>query len=241
MGVEFQPDRNAEAIPERCGQQARPRGRRHQGERRQIDADGARRGPLADHQIQHMVLHGGIEDFFHIGGQPVDLIDEQHVARFKVGQDRRQISGLGQHRPGGGAKVDPQLPGHDLGQRGLAQAGRPEQQHVIQRLTAVLRRLDEDAEVTLGLLLADELGHGLRPERLVGRFEGGGFARDQPGHRPNSCRAALISAGASTSSPRRMAAPSTTRRAAGSATPSPSRAATASPTAVGFGGVCTAA
>jgi hypothetical protein len=63
--------------------------------------------------------------------------------------------------PGGGAEVDAQLAGDDLGQGGLAQARRAEQQHVVQGLAPALGGLDEDAQVALGLLLADELGEGL--------------------------------------------------------------------------------
>jgi hypothetical protein len=64
----------------------------------------------------------------------MDLVDEQHVARFEIGQDRRQIAGLGQHGTGGGPEVHAQLARHDLGQGRLAQARRAEQQHVVQRL-----------------------------------------------------------------------------------------------------------
>jgi hypothetical protein len=105
-----------------------------QGEGRQVDADRPRRGSLADDQVQDVVLHRRIEDLLHIGRQAVDLVDEQHVARFEIGQDGRQIAGLGQHRPAGGAEADAQLAGDDLGQGGLAQSRRPEQQDVVQGL-----------------------------------------------------------------------------------------------------------
>jgi hypothetical protein len=99
---------------------------------------------------------------------------------FEIGQDRRQVAGLVQHRAGGGAEVDPQLAGDDLGQGGLAQAGRAEQQHVVQRLAPALGGLDEDPEIALGLLLADELGQGLRAQGLVG------------GHGPSAARGGFV-------------------------------------------------
>ena len=154
--------------------------------------------------------------------------------RLEVGQDRGEVAGLGQHRAGGGAEVHAQLAGDDLGQRGLAEARRAEQQHVVQRLAARPGGLDEHPQVALGLLLADELGQRLRAAAPCRALERRGLAGDQAGHRPSSCRAALISAGASASSPSRSAACSTTRRAAGSATPRPIRAATASPAADGL-------
>src|SRR5579859_329661 len=167
----------------------------------------------------------------------MDLVDEQDVVGLEVGEDGGEVAGLGQHRAAGGAEVDAQFAGDDLGQRGLAQTRRAEQQHVVQRLAARLGALDEHPQVPLGLLLPDELGEGLRAQRLVGGFQRRGFSGDEAGHRPSSCNAALIKAGASASSPMRSAACSTTRLAAGSATPRPIRAATASPAADGGAGL----
>ena len=95
----------------------------------------------------------------------MDLVDEEDVAVFEVGQQRREIAGLGDDGTGGGAEADAQLLGHDLRQRRLAEAGRPGEQHVVERFAAVARRLDEDAEVGARLLLADELGERLRTQR----------------------------------------------------------------------------
>jgi len=39
---------------------------------------------------------------------------------------------------------------------------------VVQGLAPALGRFDENAEIALGLLLADELGQGLRPQGAVG-------------------------------------------------------------------------
>jgi hypothetical protein len=66
----------------------------------------------------------------------MDLVDEQHVVRFEVGQHRGQVAGALQHRARGLAQVDAHLVGDDVGQRGLAQARRAEQQHVVERLGA---------------------------------------------------------------------------------------------------------
>ncbi len=170
-GVELQAQGDAETVAQGRRQHARPRGRRHQGEGRQVDAHRARRRTVADHQVQHMVLHRRIEDLLHRRGQTMDLVDEQHVTRFEIGQDRGQVGGLGQDRAGGGAEVDPQLAGDDLGQGGLAEARRAEQQHVIERLAAPPRRVDEHLQVGLDRRLADELGEGLGPQRPVGPLE----------------------------------------------------------------------
>ncbi len=129
-----------------------------------------------------MVFHGRIEDLLHRRRQAMDLVDEQDVPRLEVGEDGGQVARLGQHRAGGRAEIHPELAGDDLGQGGLAEPRGPEQQHVVERLAAAPRRLDEHLEVGLGLLLAHELGQGLRPKRLVGGLERGRLAGDQAGH-----------------------------------------------------------
>ena len=93
------------------------------------------------------IFHRRVEDFFDCRLQPVDFVDEQHVARLQIGQDRRQITGPLDHRPGRRAKPNPELARDDLRQSRFAQTGRAMQQHVIQSLTAVFRRLDEYGEI----------------------------------------------------------------------------------------------
>ena len=100
---------------------------------------------------------------------------------FEIGEQRREIAGLGDHRAGGGAEIDAEFARHDLRQRGLAEAGRADEQHVVERFLARARRLDEDREISARLLLADEFGEPLRPQRgvrvIVARFGGDEAAR----------------------------------------------------------------
>ena len=137
-------------------------------ELRQLDLDRARRRPLADDEVELVVLHRRVEDFLDGRVEAVDLVDEEHVALFEIGELRREIAGLGDHRPRGRAEIDPELAGDDLGERRLAEAGRPDEEHVVERVLAGLRRADEDLQVRPRLLLADELGQHLRPQRRIG-------------------------------------------------------------------------
>ena len=89
----------------------------------------------------------------------------KHVALFEIGEQRREIAGLGDHRARGGAEIDAELARHDLRQRGLAEPGRTDEQHVVERLAARARGLDEHAEIGARLLLADEFGQPLRAQR----------------------------------------------------------------------------
>jgi len=85
-GVELEPLDDAETIAQWRGQQPGPRGCADQRERRQIELDGARSGALADHDVQLIILQRRVEDFFDDRTQAVDLVDEQDVARFEIGQ-----------------------------------------------------------------------------------------------------------------------------------------------------------
>jgi hypothetical protein len=100
----------------------------------------------------------------------VDLVDEQDVVLLEVGQQRRQVLGLFQHRARGLAQVDAQLVGDDVRQRGLAQAGRAEQQHVVERLAALLGGADEDLELLARLGLAHVVGQQLGPQGALDRL-----------------------------------------------------------------------
>ena len=109
----------------------------------------------------------------------MDLVDKQHVALFEVGQQRRQIPRLGDHRTRGRPKPDPQFPCHDLRQRGFAKARRPNKQHVVERRAPALGRFDEDLEIGPRGGLSDELGKAGRPKRDIERLVAAGGSRGE--------------------------------------------------------------
>ncbi|MNF70660.1 hypothetical protein D3C84_525760 [compost metagenome] len=90
--IELQTLDDTETVAQRIGQHPRARGRPHQGERRQVELDGAGSRPLTDHDVELEVLHGRVQHFLDNGRQAMDFIDEQHIVRFQVGQQRRQIA-----------------------------------------------------------------------------------------------------------------------------------------------------
>ena len=100
----------------------------------------------------------------------MDLVDEKDVLGLQVGQDRRQVSRFGDHRPGRGAKTDPQFAGHDLSQRRLAQARRSVQQHMIERLAPGAGGGDENPHVFAHLDLTDEVVQGPGAQPGLGRI-----------------------------------------------------------------------
>src|SRR3546814_18401845 len=52
-------------------------------------------------------------------GGPVDLVDEQHVAGLQIGEQRGEVAGAHDDRPGRGAEADAELAGDDLRKRRL--------------------------------------------------------------------------------------------------------------------------
>ena len=102
----------------------------------------ARRRPLPDHEVELEVLHRGVEHLLDDVVQAVDLVDEEHVARLEVGEDRRQVAGALDDRPRGGADADAHLSGDDVRERRLAEARRPVEEHVVEHVAAAPRRGD---------------------------------------------------------------------------------------------------
>jgi hypothetical protein len=197
LGVELQTRGNAETVAQRCGQKAQPRRGAHQREGLQLNPHRARRRPLADHEIEREILHRGVEHLFHHRTKAMNFIDKQHVIGFKIGQDRRQIPGLGQHRTRGHPKPHPQLARHDLRQGGLAQTGGAVEQRVVHRLAADLGAFDEDLQIGAGLGLANKILQHLRAQgavKVFGQFFGakGGIRLHQRAFGARSFSAARI-------------------------------------------------
>ena len=114
--VEVQPADEAEAVPQRPGDETGPGRGADQREARELQADGAGRRALADQDVEAAVLHGRVEHLLDGSVQAVDLVDEQHVAVLQVGEQRGQVAGPGQDGAGGDAEPGAHLGGHDPGQ-----------------------------------------------------------------------------------------------------------------------------
>ena len=158
--VELQPLDDAEAVPQGRGQQPGPGGGSHQGERGQVQLDGTRGGPLADHDIELVVLQGRVQDLFHKGAEAMDLVDEQHIPGLQVGHQGGDVARFLQHRARGGLEGHPHLVGDDAGQGGLAEARGAEDQGVVQRLAPAQGGLQENAHLLAHRPLAHVLCQG---------------------------------------------------------------------------------
>jgi len=94
----------------------------------------------------------------------MNLVDEQHIASFQVGQQGGQIAGSFQHRTGSRAQVHLQFVGHDVGQRCFAESGRAKDQQMVECLTAFGGGLDENLHLFVNRGLSDIFRQALWPQ-----------------------------------------------------------------------------
>ena len=94
----------------------------------------------------------------------MDLVNEQHLLVLHVSDDRGQVAFNLQERRRRGLKVHAQFIGDNVRQRGLAQARRPVEKHVVHRLSAGACRLNRHRQIFFDFLLSDEFGQPLRSQ-----------------------------------------------------------------------------
>ena len=165
--VVLEPVADAEAVAKRRRQEPGAGGRADQRERRQVEGHRARAGALAEHDGQAPLLHRRVERLLDRAAEAVDLVDEEHRAGLERGQEGGDVGLALQRRAGGLDERRLELGGDDVGERGLAEPGRPGEQHVVERLAAPPGRLDEHLELAGDLLLVDEVGEAPRAQRAV--------------------------------------------------------------------------
>src|SRR3990172_3816933 len=165
--VEVEPVRGPEAVAQRRGDASGPRRRADDREGLEGEPERPRRRPLADHDVEGVVLHRRVEDLLDRVVEAMDLVDEKDVALVEAREHRGEVAGPLDRRAGRVADVDPELAGDDRGERRLAEAGRAVQEDVVGRLFPRPGRLEQDAEVGLDLALADVLVERARPERAL--------------------------------------------------------------------------
>ncbi len=148
---------------ERSGERQQAWTRCRGDEREGVDAHDVRagRGAGADHDVQLIVLERGVEFFFHDGLEAVDLVEEEHLFGLEVGEDGGHVALDLQGGAAGLLEADVELVGDDGRERGLAEAGRAEEENVVEGLAARFGGLEGDRELFLGLGLADEFGEAL--------------------------------------------------------------------------------
>jgi hypothetical protein len=100
----------------------------------------------------------------------VDLVDEEHVARLQVGEQRGEIAGALNDRPGRQAVADAHLARDDLGQSRLAETGRTREENMVEGFAARACGRNKDPQILADLALPDEIVEGERSQRGFGEI-----------------------------------------------------------------------
>ncbi len=151
VGVELEAQEDAEARAQRRGEQAGAGGGGDEGEGLDLHDVGAGGGALADDDVELVVFERGVELLFEHGLEAVDLVEEEDLPLAQVGEDGGEVALDLQGGAGGLLEADAELVGDDGGEGGLAEAGRAEEQDVVERFAAGLGGLERDGELLLGL------------------------------------------------------------------------------------------
>ena len=99
----------------------------------------------------------------------MDFVNKEDVVAFEVGQHRRKVTAFVEDGTGCLAQVHPQFGGDDVRHCGFAEAGRAEEQDVIQCFAARECRFDEDGHLRFQRALSDVFGEALGAD---GAFDG---------------------------------------------------------------------
>ena len=163
--VIIQPLANGKTGQQRGGEQPAAGRRADEGEARQIQADAAGVGAGINDDVQLEILHRRIKIFLDGLLQAVNFVNKKNVALLQVGEQSGQVAGFFDGGAAGAFDADAHAFGDDVGQGGFAQAGRPAEEKMIQRLAALFGGLDGDFQPFLDIVLAGELGKQGRAQR----------------------------------------------------------------------------
>src|SRR6266481_2986854 len=101
MGVELEPQQQAETGAQWRGEQSCTRRGADESEGLYVHRVRTRGRPLADHDVELVVFESGVEDLFECGLQTMDFINEKHLAVAEIGEDRGEVA-LNLQRGAGG-------------------------------------------------------------------------------------------------------------------------------------------
>lgn len=140
-----------------CREKTAACGGSNERERVEVYLYGPCRRTFVNHDVDTVVLHGGVEVLLDDGTQTVYLIDEEDIVGFQRRENTGQIAGLVQYRTARNLEAYAKLVGNDVAKSGLSQSWRTVQKGVVEGLSPVFRRLHEDTEVLHDILLSAEV------------------------------------------------------------------------------------
>ena len=85
------------------------------------------------------------------------LIDEEHVVRLQIGEQRGKVAGALDNRSRGLAQTHAKLVGDDMREGCFAETRRTKNQHVVKSFATLAGRVDEDVHLLVDRALPDIL------------------------------------------------------------------------------------
>src|SRR5439155_19839818 len=108
-----------------------------------------------------------VEDLLDRAVQPVDLVDEEDVAVLEPREDRSHVAFTLDRGSGNSANANGELVAQDVREARLAESRWAGEEDVVERLAAVLGRLERDRQLLLDAFLAHEVAQRLRAQRAL--------------------------------------------------------------------------
>ena len=164
LGVELQAQEDAEARTQWRTEESGPGGGAHEGEGTDLHDMGAGCRSLSDDDVEFVVFEGGVELFLKDRLHAMDFVEEEDLLFAQVSQDGGEIALDLERGSRGLLEGDIELVGDDGGEGRFAQAGRAEEQHMIERFAARPGGFERDGQLFLRLGLADELAEPARAQ-----------------------------------------------------------------------------
>src|SRR4029450_3059871 len=153
-----------EARAQRRRQQPGPGGRADEREFLQWHLHRPRARALPDHDVELVVLEGGIQDLLDRRRHPVDFVDEEDFVLREVGEDRCQIAGLLEDWTGRGPDRRTELVPDHVGKSSLSKTRRAVEEYVVECLRTLSRGRNRHLQVLANAILADVIIEYARPK-----------------------------------------------------------------------------
>ena len=168
LAVIFEAVEDAETVAEWAGEGAGAGRGADDGEFREIEADVMGGWAFADDNIEFVIFHRGVEDFFDGATEAVDFVDEEDVAFLEISENAGEIAGALDRWTRGDAEIRAHFVSDYVRHGGFSETRGAVEENMIQSRTVVafFYRVDGEAEIRFHALLADVIRERQRTERF---------------------------------------------------------------------------
>ena len=168
FAVIFEAVEDPEAVAKRTGEGAGAGRGADYGELREVEADVVGGGAFPDDDVEFIIFHRGVEDFFDGAAETVDFVDEEDVAFLEIGEDAGEVAGALDCWARGDAEICAHFVSDYVCHSGFPETRGAVEENVIQSraVVALFYCVDGEAEIRFHTLLADIVREGQGAERF---------------------------------------------------------------------------